>query len=244
MLVASAAALVIASPSSARVPKPDSAAPPGAAADWLPREEWVGERWLPFDETVLERRLGMDVNQLFTYLNSTGNSLNDLARAKRVATPGFAAQLVAPLGAKAGSARRAILLQRTRRVLSQSHLAAHMLGHVFHVWTLTEHPDAVFGVGLQQFNRLYFGQHQSMVEIASSAGVDADRLRARALAAARAAAARGVGLGAMSRRQAQLLRLRDEQGFRSWARYRVPGATVARAAVGRRDNYLCHLVAG
>jgi hypothetical protein len=221
-------------PSAAYVAKPDTDAPAGAAADWLPREEWVGERWLPFDETVLEAKLHMSGQEIWTYLDSTGGTIDDLARTHRLPTAGLATKLLANRHLAKRSSRWLLLKARTIRVLDQSHLAAHMLGHVFHVWSVTEHTVDVFGADTQLFNDLYFGQHLSMQEIAASQGVDAATLRKRALARATAGGARGVALGQMSSAENRVLLARDAAGYRSWSSYRVPGAASATRA------FVCH----
>jgi hypothetical protein len=230
------------SAASAFTPKADTDAPAGAAADWLPHETWVGERWMPFDETVLERRLHMSATEVWTYLSSTGNTLETLARSRHVSTKGLAAKLVANRHLPRSSRRWRRLHARTQRVLDQAHLSAHMFGHVFHVWAVTTTTKRTLGVTSAQFQDLYGDRRLSFAEVAAIGGLDEATLRDRVFAAARASGARGVAAGALSPRQNAILRARDEAGFASWANYRAPGAAkITRGAIA--PLLVCHLPA-
>jgi hypothetical protein len=219
----------------AATPRPDSDAPAGAAADWLPHEPWVDQRWLPFDERALIVALGMPSEQIFDKVSASRRTLNQLAQAHGVSLGGLAARLLASRHLKSGSARRWTLLARTRRVLSQSHLAAHMLGHVFHLQSVIGDPRRTFGVSLQAFRSMYFFERRSFAEIAAAGGVSLTALRRRALAFSRVAGREGVVAGAMSARENRVLRARDAANFESWANYRVPGRAVV------THGFLCHL---
>jgi hypothetical protein len=221
---------------SAAAARPDSDAPSGASADWLPHEPWVDQRWLPFDEEALNSALGMSTQELFLKLSATRQTVNQLAAARGVSTRTLAAKLVATRHSRRGAAWRKTMLARTRRVLTQSHLAAHMLGHVFHERSVIGEPSKMFGVPAKTFRTMYFDQHRSFAEIASAGGVSLPALRRRALAASRAAGRAGVAAGAMSAHENRLLRARDVAGFRSWATYRI---AVPTASLGH--SFVCHL---
>ncbi len=213
----------------------DSAAPAGADPSWLPAESWVMQRWLPFDEPALERIYGMDTGQIAAQLDRSGITLQQLARRRHVATADLAGRLLASRHLAPGSSElRATLLARTRRMLTQSHLAVHVLSHVFHTWTVTRDTEAIFSVSQDTFKNLYFTQKRTMGAIAAQGGVDKATLRARAVRAAEAAGAMGVAEGALSPRENRLMRRRDRRNFPSWAAYHLPvaaaTATVARAA--------------
>jgi hypothetical protein len=225
---------VVAPPASASAPRPDSDAPAGAPADWLPHEEWVGQRWLPFDEQVLERKLKMSATDVWTHLSATRTSLNTLARSRGVSTTGLAARLVSARHVPRHSRRWRVLYARTRRVLDQPHLGAHMLGHIFHVWAVTAHTKQTLGVTGSQFKELYGERHLSFLQVAAAAGVDEATLRSRVMAASRGSGAQGVAKGAMSARENRILRARDAASFESWANYRVPGQAIV------THGFLCH----
>jgi hypothetical protein len=224
-----------ATPASASAPKPDSDAPTGASVDWLPHEEWVGQRWLPFDEQVLERTLRMSATEVWTDLSATRRSLNTLARSRGVSTDGLAARLVSTRRIPRHSRRWQVLYARTRRVLDQPHLAAHMFGHIFHIWAVTAHIEQTLGVTGSQFKELYGGRHLSFLQVAATAGVDEPTLRGRVIVAARRSGAQGVAKSAMSARENRILRARDTANFESWANYRMSGQAAATRA------FLCHL---
>jgi hypothetical protein len=232
-----AACLIAPVAGAAAAPRPDSDAPRGASVDWLPADTWVMERWLPFDEQRLESALGMSTSEIFVRISATRETLNALARSRHVATRTLATRLLASRHLKAGSVRRATMLARTRRVLTQSHLAAHMLGHVFHLRSVIGRPQQVFGVSAAAFHTLYFQQHRTFAQIAGVGGVNQATLRARAIAAGRATGRAGVAAGAMSARENRILRARDVANFTNWAGYRVPRSQVALPT----HALLCHL---
>jgi hypothetical protein len=236
LLLACAASLVFVAAGQATI-KPDSDAPAGAASDWLPHEQWVDQRWLPFDETALNTMLGMSTQQIFDKLSATRQTLDDLARSRGVDTHGLAARLLASRHLRAGTAQRRTMLTRTRRVLTQSHLAAHLLGHVFHMQSVIGDPQRTFGVSATDFRTLYFNDHRTFLEIAATGGLSAAKLRARVLAETRAAGRQGVRAGAMSARENRILRARDAAGFGSWAGYRTPSSQTASITHG----LICHL---
>jgi hypothetical protein len=231
------AACLTGAASATAAPKPDSDAPRGASADWLPADTWVMQRWLPFDEQRLESALGLTTHEIFVRISASRETLNALARSRGVSTRTLATRLLASRHLKAGGTRRATLLARTRRVLDQSHLAAHMLGHVFHLRSVIGRPEQVFGVSMARFRTLYFHQHRTFAQIAAAGGTSEAKLRARALAASRAAGRAGVAAGAMSARENRILRARDAENFPSWAGYFVPRAQVQL----QRAALVCHL---
>ncbi len=237
-------ALVCAGPAMAGPVRPDGDAPPGASASWLPAEDWVMQRWVPFDEDALTARLRMPAEEIAARLDSTGMSLQALARRRGVRTQGLAARLLASRHLPARSALRATLLARTQRMLTQSHLTVHMLRHVFHTWTVTRATQGIYGVSQDVFDRMYFDEHRSMAEIAASGGVSDAVLRARALAAARKAGRLGVAEGALSAKEDRVLRRRDERFYAGWARYSVPvTAGAARVGTSSARTLICHLPA-
>jgi hypothetical protein len=223
-------------------PHPDSDAPAGASPSWLPHEEWVGERWMPFDEWMLERKLHMSSREVWQYLSSTGRTIDELARSRGIATKGLATALLANRRLPKRGVRYWTLRSRTQRVLDQGHLAAHMFGHVFHIWAVVAKPQKNFGVSQARFTALFFDRRLTIPQIAEIGGVNQATLRRRIIAAARAAGARGVAAGMMSRRENVMLRARDAAGFSSWVKYRVPeSASTASVAVPTRRSVVCEL---
>lgn len=170
-------------------PFPDSDAPSGAPAGWLPDEEWVNERWLPFDEADLIRELGGDTQEYFLYFKQ-GKTLLDLARKRGVPTVGLASRVVRPQRRRLTTRQFAVVRDRTARVLRQSHLAEHMLGHHFHQDSLWSQLYSIVG-GPENPRRPLF-------ESALVNGVPPEAARGRALDALREGGLRGVRQRAVS----------------------------------------------
>ena len=129
----------------------DSLAPAGAGHNWLPDEEWVHRHWLPFDERELESALGLRSRELEAYLYDDHHTLADLARARGVAVDGLVDRLLAGWG---DVPQRAVLRERTVRVLRQGHLAQHLFFHVFHGLELHPHSEHVFGMPADAYRAL------------------------------------------------------------------------------------------
>src|SRR3954466_2730177 len=106
---------------------PDSLAPNGAPAHWLPPEPWVYNHWLPFDERRLYRLLGITREQLWQQLRDDHRTLSELASTHGWPEPArLAATLVAPERARVGAAQATVLQARAERVITQGHLAQHL----------------------------------------------------------------------------------------------------------------------
>ena len=107
----------------------DSLAPPGASHNWLPEEEWVHRHWIPFDERALVRARARSRAARGVPLRRSPHARGARGRAR--ARPGGARRPARR--AVAGDRRdRAVLRERTLRILTQGHLAQHMFFHVFH----------------------------------------------------------------------------------------------------------------
>jgi len=215
--------LAVAAPLADAAPlRPDSDAPPGATAVWLPAEDWVMERWLPFDEARLQAILDLDESAVHAYVLRTGRTLNQLAKRQGVPTKGLARRLVAPRRKTTSQARWATLRRRTARVLTQSHLSEHMFDHHFHTWSVFRHPEEIFGVAKARFD-LLANQGHSLGEIAADGGITALELRRRMRQAVDRTGKRGIRLGAMTKRQNRRLRARGrESDFNSVLNFRLP----------------------
>ena len=109
----------------------DSLAPAGASHNWLPAEEWVGRHWIPFDEQALKAALGLRRRDLHAYLYNDHRVLADPRTRARPEPRALADRLVAPWQGISDE-HRAMLRERTLRILTQGHLAQHMFFHVFH----------------------------------------------------------------------------------------------------------------
>ena len=154
----------------------DSLAPRNAGHNWLPHEEWVHRRWIPFDERTLNVKLGLGPGELRAYLYNDHHTLADLARRRGVAPRALARQLVAPWRGIAAK-RRAVLLDRTWRILTQGHLSQHVFFHVFHGLPVHINSPDLFGMPDATYQALR-RQGLSYVAVAVQGGVPLERLRA------------------------------------------------------------------
>jgi len=125
--------------------QPDSNAPEGAKAHWLPKDAWVMQHFLPFDEARLYALLHITRKDLRKHLKTHGNTIAQLA-----ASHGYPdqAKLAADL---LGARATPTLTARTNDVLDQSHLAQHVFFHVFHDPKIAESSEQLFGVSKQEF---------------------------------------------------------------------------------------------
>lgn len=217
---------------------PDSRAPSGARADWLPNEEWVQERWMPFDEAQLSRILQLDDREIIGYLWNSGRTLNQLARRQGVPLKRLSGRLVSASWPRAKPAQRRLLRRRTARVLSQGHLADHMLRHQFHAWSVWRNTTAVFGMPYERYSRLLRRTGQTHADIAAREGISATELGRRALRFADKGGSRGVKLGVMTAKENARLRQRDRELLQGWLDYRAPPKPTASVAA---HTFYCHL---
>ena len=203
VLLALACALT---PAAAAAERPDTHAPRGADPDWLPEERWVMERWLPFEFAELERILGVDRTQAYFFLRDHGDgdrTLLDLARRRGVPTASLGYRLLLPRREALGERRWRLLRTRTTKVLTQGHLAEHMLGHVFHHWAIWRQPMRVFGVPTERLRAL---NHRAPSEIGAAGGLARGEVRRRVIDALTAAGRQGVRTGALPAAEAAAMR--------------------------------------
>lgn len=206
----------------------DSHAPKGARGDWLPRSEWVMSSWLPFDEARLYGLLRSDRAQVARWLDDRRTLGQFAARHGYRDQRALAERLVAPRLRTASPAMRRTLRARSRDMLSQAHLARHVLFHVYHTPAIPRHAQAIFGMSPQRYRALRDSGSTPMT-IAARGGrtLAASRTALRTILAKRAA--QGVRSGAMSRRQARALFAEQQAGLDAYMlrRYR----TTAQQAV-------------
>jgi len=226
----------------------DSLAPPGAGDRWLPCEDWVMFHWLPFDEARLLGLLRLREPQLRAYLrDDREHTLAQLAAARGYTTDALADALVAPrAGAGAGTA--SVLRERTVRVLTQGHLAQHVLFHRFHQPAIGVRARWLFGVRPLAYRRARLSG-LAPGTIARHHGRDPHRLALRVISLLRRSAAAGVAGGAVSRTQASRFLRGQRVQLRHWLRtpIRRPGVGAdAPRPTGplAGPQLLCHLFAG
>src|SRR5689334_1768015 len=147
-------ALGLAVPATAGAASPDSLAPKNAPPHWLPPEAWVYNHWLPFDEQRLYAALGTDRAGVWRQLRDDHHTLAELVVARGSTPAAVAAQLVEPWRGQVSDARLATLRERAERVLTQGHLAQHVLFHSLHQFAIPSAAGGVFGVPDVEFRAL------------------------------------------------------------------------------------------
>jgi hypothetical protein len=225
LLIATLVALTIA-PAAAIAA--DSHAPKGARGDWLPTSEWVMSSWLPFDEARLDALLHTNRTELAAWLNDE-RSLGALAAERGHADRRkLADALVATRLATASTAMKRTLRARALDMLTQPHLARHVLFHIYHTPAIARHARDIFGISPRSY-RMLRDSGTTPQQIAAAG----HRKLAQARAALRDILVRrgdqAVRIGAMSRRQANTLLAEQDAGLDSYLRthYRTPGEQVA-----------------
>ncbi len=206
----------------------DSHAPRGARGDWLPTSEWVMSSWLPFDEVRLDALLHSNRAELKTWLDDS-RSLGQLAARRGLRDRrALAGALVAPRLRTASPAMARTLRSRALDMLTQPHLARHVLFHIYHTPAIPRHAREIFGMAPTPYRTLRDSGWTPM-RIATTG----HRTFAQSRDALRSILVRrgdqAVRVGAMSRRQADALLAEQDAGLDTYMRthYRTPAQQVA-----------------
>lgn len=210
----------------------DSDAPPGSPPNWLPNEPWVNELWLPFDEERLPAALGMTRGEVFSWIRNDGShTLAQLAARRHIKVDALAGRLVA----NRKPAQRARVRAYSRRVITQGHLAQHLLFHALHQTAIPQRAEAIFGTpSATAYGRLRFAE-VSPLDIGELHGVTRVQMRRRTSDALRAAQRRGVRAGVVTPKQAKLQLDRQLGQIPRWlgqGRYNGPPRSVRGRPVG------------
>ncbi len=214
------AAATAAAPAAA-ASKPDSLAPPGAADNWLPKEGWVWMHWLPFEERELASALGTDAAGIRAHLTDDAHTLVVLAHRRHWRVKALARHLTRRFDGRVPRARLALLRWRAERMLTQGHLAQHVLYHTMHGPAVPAHAPGIFGTTRETF----LAARQAGLtpnEIAVRAGRDPLAARAAVLALLAAEAQRGVATRSQSRAQARLMLARQAGDLDCWMTSPLP----------------------
>lgn len=216
-LLATLTVLVTALTATSAAQAADSKAPAGARADWLPRSEWVMSSWLPFDEARLYAVLDTDRAELSDWFDDR-RTLGQLA-AKR----GFenrralVEQLLAPRLRGASAANKRRLRGRSMDMLTQAHLANHVMFHVYHTPAIPRHAQEIFGMSPRSYRRLRDSGWTPQL-IAARGGRTPTESRAALRTILRKRDQQAVRAGAMSARQAKALLAHQDAGLDAYMR--------------------------
>ena len=201
----------------------DSHAPKGARGDWLPTSEWVMSSWLPFDEAHLNALLHSNRTELKTWLDDS-RSLGQLAAKRGLHDQrALAGALVAPRLRTASPAMRRTLRSRALDMLTQPHLARHVLFHIYHTPAIPRHAQDIFAMSPRAYRTLRDGGTTPIrIALAGHRSPAVARDALRSILVRRGDQA--VRIGAMSRRQADTLLAEQDAGLATYMRthYRTP----------------------
>jgi hypothetical protein len=206
----------------------DSHAPKGARGDWLPTSEWVMSSWLPFDEARLYDVLHTDRAELGTWLNDT-RSLGQFAAKRGIHNQRrLADRLVAPRLRTASPAMRRTLRSRAMEMVTQPHLARHVMFHIYHTPAIPRHAREIFGMSSRSY-RFLRDSGWTPLRIAAAGHRTARRSRDTLRSILVRRNDQAVRIGAMSRRQADALLAHQDAGLDPYMRrrYRTPAEQVA-----------------
>lgn len=217
---------------------PDSHAPPGASPNWLPSDEWVMERWMPFEEKALTQTMRMSREEIYEELKLRPKNLAEIARERGIALS--AKRLLASRRTRVKGSRWHDLVRRAELMLSQRHLAEHVIGHTFHHDSIWRDPEAIWG---PTFHALW-SENLAISEISRRSGIPLDVLRRRVLAALDRGVRRGVSTQAMTAEHGRAL----QTWHRTYITELVPDGSGAmrmrsRAAGASDSAWLCPISA-
>jgi hypothetical protein len=206
----------------------DSHAPAGARGDWLPRSEWVMSSWMPFDEARLYDVLHTSRAELAAWLDDERTLGQLAARRGHRDRRRLADTLVAPRLRTASPAMRRTLRSRALDMLTQAHLARHVMFHIFHTPAIPRHARETFGMNPHAY-RVLRDSGYSPQRIAAEGGRTLKQSRAALRSVLARRDAQAVRAGAMSRRQAAALLAHQEAGLGAYMhrRYRTPSQQAA-----------------
>jgi hypothetical protein len=205
----------------------DPLAPAGAAADWLPSEPWVMRHWLPYRERDLAQLLGVRDRSSFPIGDT--RPLAAALRARRVTVTQAVARLLKPWRSRVSSAHYRLLASRTRRTLTQPHLAVHLFSHPFHIDELNRRWPTLFGVDVATTYDEMWRHGLSYIGVARRHRGPGVPLIGELSRLFDTVADEGVRRREVLPAQARALAARQRSGIGGWLQYR-PNPT-ARAAV-------------
>jgi hypothetical protein len=121
-------------------------------------------------------------------------------------------------------------------MLSQRHLAEHVIGHAYHHWAIWRSPERIFGPRFRELSATGLTDGA----VAARQGITAGQVHRRMLSALDATTLRGVRNGSMSARQGE----RQRHWHRHLLAYYIPldlGAPAAAARPKQPPELICAL---
>jgi hypothetical protein len=175
----------------------------------------VIRHWIPFDEDDLYARLHMRAFDVFRWLDDHDHTIAALAR-RRGADPD-------ELERRLAGGRGRLVRARTHRVFTQSHLARHLLFHVFHNRLIGRNAPRICGVVRREWwlMRRTGATPFEVARVGGRSRAHATRTLWRFLVREQRV---GVGRGLTTRREAARLLARQRRQMPNWLRRNRLGA--------------------
>lgn len=145
-----------------------------------------------------------------------------LARKRGIGVPVLLDRLTARWRGRVPAARYAQLRIRASAMLTQGHLAQHVLFHVFHGPGIPTAAPAIFGVTRETFLAARQAGATPLAIAAAANGHGEAAVRADVLTLLRATAARGVKTRSTTRAEADLMLGRQRQQLHCWLTRPLP----------------------
>ncbi|MEY2443326.1 MAG: hypothetical protein QOJ46_2752 [bacterium] len=190
----------------------DSHAPRGARGDWLPSSEWVMSSWMPFDEARLYAVLDTDRDELAGWLNDR-RTLGAFAEKHGYSSRAdLVEKLLSPRLRGTSAANKRRLRSRAMDMLTQAHLARHVMFHIYHTPAIPRHAQEIFGMSPAAYRKLR-DEGSSPQLIAAAGGMSLKESTAALDSILVRRGDQAVRVGAMSRRQADALHAHQAAGL-------------------------------
>ncbi|MFY9488393.1 MAG: hypothetical protein WAP35_06840 [Solirubrobacterales bacterium] len=236
--------------STAVVDAKDSHAPKEARDRWLPCEDWVMYHWVPFNQRRLYAATGISENELLRWIRDDDrHTVGQLVRRSGKDVDAVVADLVKPWEGAVSAAHLTELRRRTNEVMTQGHLAQHLLFHRFHTPALALNARRIFNVRGPDYQVARLRGFNPR-EIGKRGGRSAGQVVYAAMKTLRRYADRGVRGRHMTRKQANYFLRAQRRNLDRWLgqdiiRIRKNEFPRGRKAIrGTRDKVACRYFAG
>jgi hypothetical protein len=184
--------------------------------------------WLPFDEARLYDVLHTDRAQLADWLDDRRTLGAFAAKHGYKDRRALVQKLLAPRLRSASAATRRRLRSRATDMLTQAHLARHVMFHIYHTPAIPRHAQEIFGMSPVRYRTLR-DEGWTPQTIAAQGGLTLVASRGALATILRKRDDQGARAGAMSARQAAALLAHQADGLNAYMtrRYRTPAQQEA-----------------
>lgn len=226
VVIALAASCVLLSGLAASSRAHDSKIPANANHNYLPTIDWIAFHWSPVDEVQLAEALGMSHVELYNFQADDHQSLDGLARNRRISLSKLRARLYEQWKAeRLTPSQSREIKRRISLMLSQPHLAQHVFWHPFHSPAFRRNAArsarVMFGVSLARYRALRRAG-RTQLEIAALGNKTETHLRRKVISHLKANIREGVASKQMLPSQADRMYKRQRSLVECWMRSPQP----------------------